>query len=111
VRTAPATTSTDTGAHSDKCIFFIGATPGPAIPERPELMFNCIGAQRLLLKEQMNDREQERSPQSHFIVKLKISPKHYQGPFDNMLQKLESEKHGKSEMKGTIIYKRNWGPI
>lgn len=40
-------------------------------------------------------------------TKLEIASKHYQGPFDNTLQRLKSEKHGKSEMKGTIMSRRN----
>lgn len=62
------------------------------------------------LKEQMNEREQDSSPQSCLITKLEGSPQHYQECFDNTLQRLNSEKHGKSLMKGTIIFRRNLGP-
>lgn len=62
------------------------------------------------MKEQIN-KGADRSPQSSLVAKLEVSPKHYQKPFDNTLQRLKSEKHGRSEMKGAIIQRETEAQI
>lgn len=48
---------------------------------------------------------------SCLIAKLEVSPKYYQKPFDNTSQRLKSEKHSKSEMKGAIIHRKTKAQI
>lgn len=55
----------------------------------------------------MNERELDGGPHSGFIAEVEMSSKHDQESFDNMLQRLKSEKPRQSEMKGSIIYGRN----
>lgn len=45
------------------------------------------------------------------VAKLEISPEHYQGPFDNTLQRLKSKKRGKLEMKGPLYTGETEGQI